>query len=301
MSPDTVQAWLGRAAELLKAAGVDEPRFEARLLLANAAGWSTEAALAHRRGSLPQAIARRADAMLERRRQRQPTSQILGRREFWGLEFEVTPEVLDPRPDSETVVTAALKNIGNRAAPLRVLDLGTGTGCLLLALVSELPNAQGLGVDLSPAAVQIAQANSLRLGLSHRAQFVIGNWGGGLSENFDVIIANPPYVPSAEIAGLQPEVSRWEPRIALDGGADGLDAYRRLAPEIARRLVKDGFAALEIGSTQASAVEEICARSGLVVRSCMQDLAGRDRCLILEGSINGVEKNSWKNDASRLG
>jgi release factor glutamine methyltransferase len=239
--------------------------------------------------------------MLERRRQRQPASQILGTREFWGLEFAVSPEVLDPRPDSETLVSAALGGIGNRAAPLRVLDLGTGTGCLLLALLSELPNARGLGVDVSPAAIRVAEANCLRLGLSSRAELRIGNWGESLSERFDLIIANPPYLSSEDIAGLQPEVARWEPRVALDGGADGLDAYRKLMPEIARLLVNDGFAAVEIGWTQAAAVKAICQVAGLAVRSCVRDLAGRERCLVIDHGVVGTEKNSWKNDVSRLG
>jgi len=300
MSALTVQAWVARAAELLGAAGVDEPRFEARLLLAAAAGWSAETALGHRSESLPEDIVQRADSMLERRRQRQPVSQILGTREFWGLEFEVTPEVLDPRPDSETVVTTALGCIGDCAAPLRILDLGTGTGCLLLALLSELPNARGLGVDVSSAAAQVAQANATRLELADRARFVVGNWGEGLSGAFDVILANPPYVPSAEIAGLQPEVARWEPRIALDGGADGLDGYRKLALQIARLLSEDGFAAVEIGWDQAAAIQTLCAGSGLAVRNCARDLAGRDRCLVIGRSAAG-QKNSWKNGVSRLG
>jgi release factor glutamine methyltransferase len=301
MSTETVEAWLTRAAGLLRGAGVDDPRFEARLLLAGAAGWGAEGTLAHRREALSDDLARRADAMLERRRQRQPASQILGTREFWGLEFEVTPEVLDPRADSETVVTAALEVIGNRAVPLRVLDMGTGTGCLLLALLSELPNARGLGVDVSPPALEIAQANSVRLEFSHRTKFAIGNWGEGLSESFDVIIANPPYIPTEEIAKLQPEVARWEPRVALDGGADGLDAYRKLAPEIARLLVNDGFAVVEIDSRQVAAVSALCQGAGLAVRRCVRDLAGRERCLMIEKDIIGAKKNSWKNDLSRLG
>ncbi len=281
MSPQTVETWLGHAAALLGAAGVEEPRLEARLLLAGAAGWTAETMLSRRREQIPEEIARRADRMVERRRQRQPASQILGRREFWGLEFEVTPEVLDPRPDSETVVAAALARVGNRAAPLRVLDFGTGTGCLLIALLSELPNALGLGIDVSPAAVLVARANAERLGFSSRARFATGDWGQGLIESVDVVLANPPYIPRAEVVRLQPEVARWEPWLALDGGEDGLDAYRRLAPDIARLLAPDGFAAVEIGINQAPSVGGICAGSGLVVVERGRDLGGRDRCLIL--------------------
>jgi len=284
MNALTVEAWLGRAADLLKAAGVEEPRLEARLLLAGAAGWTAETTLSRRRERIPEEIALHADRMVERRRRRQPASHILGRREFWGLEFEVTREVLDPRPDSETVVAAALARIGTRAAPLRVVDFGTGTGCLLLALLSELPNAQGLGVDLSPAAIRIARANADRLGLSARARFAQGDWGEGLAEGVDVILSNPPYIPRAEIALLQPEVACWEPRLALDGGEDGLEAYRRLAPEIARLLAPQGFAAVEIGWNQAAAVAAICARSRLSVRDRERDLGGHHRCLILARS-----------------
>ena len=294
MSAETVEAWLGRAAALLQAAGVEEPRWEARLLLAGAAGWTAETTLSRRREPVPDEIAQRADRMVDRRRQRQPASQILGRREFWGLEFEVTREVLDPRPDSETVVAAALARIGARRAPLRVVDLGTGTGCLLLALLSELPNAQGLGIDASPAAVRIARANAERLGVSDRARFATGDWGEGLSEGVDVILTNPPYIPRAGIDRLQPEVALWEPRAALDGGADGLDAYRRLAPHIARLLAPAGYATVEIGVNQAETVGAICAASGLAVLGRERDLGGRDRCLVLARKSSRSKKTVGK-------
>jgi release factor glutamine methyltransferase len=281
MNAQTVEDWLGRAAGLLAEAGIEEPRLEARLLLADAAGWPPETIFARRGEPMGPEAARRADAMLERRRRRQPASHILGRREFWGMEFEVTPDVLDPRPDSETLVSAALGRIGNRAAPLRVLDLGTGTGCLLLAVLSELSNARGLGVDLSPAAIRIASANAKRLGLNGRARFTTGDWAQGLSEEFDIILSNPPYIPTGEIGRLQPEVALWEPRLALDGGADGLGAYRRILLEAARLLDRRGFAAVEIGWDQAEAVRAIGRQAGLCVLDCVGDLGGRDRCLVL--------------------
>jgi release factor glutamine methyltransferase len=279
--PERVEAWLDRAAGLLAEAGVEEPRLEARLLLAGAAGWAPEAILARRSEPVPEEILLRADAMLERRARREPASHIFGRREFWGLEFQVTSEVLDPRPDSETLIEAALARIGNRAAPLRVLDLGTGTGCLLLAILNELPYARGLGIDLSPAALRVAEANAARLGLSERAAFALGAWGHGLAEEFDLILVNPPYIPSGELDGLQPEVARWEPRLALDGGRDGLEAYRRMTPDLARLLAPSGFAAVEIGLGQAAEVGSICARSGLRILDCARDLGGRGRCLLL--------------------
>lgn len=282
MSAGTVEAWLARAAALLAEAGIEEARLEARLLLAEAGGWPPEALLSRRADRLAEETRFRAEAMLERRRRREPAAHILGRREFRGLEFEVTPDVLDPRPDSETVIEAALLRIGNRDASLRVLDLGTGTGCLLLAALSELPDARGLGVDLSAAAIEVATSNARRLGLARRARFVVGDWGKGLSKGFDVILCNPPYVPAGEIAGLQPEVALWEPTLALSGGEDGLDAYRRLAPEVARLLLPGGFAAVEIGQDQGAAVGAIGDRAGLSVSRCVKDLGGRDRCLIWE-------------------
>ena len=281
MTGETVASWLGRAAGLLAEAGIEEPRLEARLLLAGAAGWPPEAIFGRRSEPMTAEAALRADAMLERRRRRQPASHILGRREFWGMEFEVTPDVLDPRPDSETIVSAALGRIGNRAAQLRVLDLGTGTGCLLLAVLSELPNACGLGVDLSPAVVRVASANAKRLGLNGRARFTTGDWTQGLSDEFDVILSNPPYIPTGEIGRLQPEVALWEPRLALDGGADGLGGYRRILPEVPRLLDGTGFAAVEIGWDQAEAIGAIGRQAGLCVLDCVGDLGGRNRCLVL--------------------
>jgi release factor glutamine methyltransferase len=294
MSPESVQAWLGRAASLLAKAGIEEPRFEARLLLAEAAGWPAEAIVSRQNQLLSQEAARRAEALLERRRLRQPASQILGRREFWGMEFEVRPEALDPRPDSETVVTAALAQITNRTAPFRILDLGTGTGCLLLALLSELPNARGVGLDVSEAAARLARANAERFDLSSRAQFVVGDWGEGLAGEFDVIVSNPPYVPTAAIDGLQPEVASWEPRLALDGGRDGLESYRKLGARIAGLLHPKGFAAIEIGWDQASEVGAICARYGLSVLHCTQDLGGRDRCLLVAAGRPKAKKTVGK-------
>ncbi|HXV23331.1 MAG TPA: peptide chain release factor N(5)-glutamine methyltransferase [Alphaproteobacteria bacterium] len=302
MSHENVQSWLVRAAALLAEAGIEDSRFEARLLLAEAAGWPAETIIARHGQHLPEDAVRRAEMLLQRRCRRQPASHILGRREFWGMEFEVRPEALDPRPDSETVVAAALAQIGNRAVPFRVLDFGTGTGCLLLALLSELPNARGVGLDLSEAAARLARANAERLGLSSRAQFVVGDWGEGLAGEFDVIVSNPPYVPTAAIGRLQPEVALWEPRLALDGGKDGLEAYRKLGTWIAGLLHPNGFAAIEIGWDQASAVGGIVGRSGLTVLCRAQDLGGRDRCLLLGHGHSRAKKQLEKGGLpSRVG
>jgi release factor glutamine methyltransferase len=295
MTCERVDAWLARAAGRLAGAGLDEPRFEARLLLAHALGWSAESVLRHASDLLSGETLRRADALVERRRRREPAAHILGRREFWGLEFQVTPDVLDPRPDSETLIEAALAEIGGRDAPLRIVDLGTGTGCLMLSLLSMLPNATGLGVDLSAAAVEVARRNADRLGLGDRARFRIGAWGEGVPPGCDLVVANPPYIPTAEIDRLQAEVAMWEPRLALDGGADGLAAYRSLFPAIAGMLRPDGFAAVEIGAEQGDDAAALAAASGLGLRRRVRDLGGRDRCLILALRASGPKKQLEKN------
>jgi release factor glutamine methyltransferase len=257
------------AAARLASAGIESPEREARLL----------------QRYFPEA----ADfaAALARRVAREPMSHILGRREFWSLEFAVTSAVLDPRPDSETLVEAVLAALPERTRPYRLLDLGTGSGCLLLALLSELPHATGLGIDASAAALDVARANAARLGLADRARFAPGDWAQGLDGLFDVIVANPPYIPTAEIAALQPEVALWEPRAALDGGPDGLAAYRTLVPALPRHLAEEGLAAIEIGADQAAAVGEIARESGLDA-AIRRDLAGHDRCLILRKSKKNI-------------
>ena len=254
------------------------------------------AVLAHGSETLPADIARRADAMVERRRAREPAAHILGRREFWGLEFEVTAAVLDPRPDSETLIEAALAQIADRAAPLRIVDLGTGTGCLLLALLSALANARGLGVDVSPQAVELARRNAARLGLSGRASFSISDWGAGVEPGAEIVLANPPYIRTGEIEGLQPEVALWEPRLALDGGSDGLGSYRRLIPAIAGLLApRRDLPRSKSGRDQAAPVGRLAADCGLSVERTLPDLGGRDRCLILRRPGSQSKKQLEKN------
>lgn len=261
------------------AAGVPSPRSDARLLLRAALDRSAEALI---RDSLAPVASDETDlffSWIARRCQREPVSRILGKREFWSLDFAVAPETLDPRPDSETVVEAALDRCHDRAKPLRVLDLGTGSGCLLLAVLSELPLATGVGTDIAEGAVAAAARNAVRHGLSERASFLCTDWDADIDGQFELILSNPPYVASSEIDGLQPEVSLWEPRTALDGGTDGLDAYRRLAPAIAGRLAPGGVAFLEIGTGQDKPVERIMAAEGLARFARKADLGGIVRCL----------------------
>lgn len=280
-SPATIGSATMAAATRLAQAGVAEPRRDARLLVAHALSVGMEIVLGFPERRLTDEEALRLETIVVLRAQRRPMAQILGRREFWSLSFEVTADTLDPRPDSECLVETVLAHVPDRDAPLRILDLGTGTGCLLLAILSELPRATGLGVDIKPAACAVAARNAAALGLEARANFAVGNWAQNLTPGFDLIVTNPPYIPDAELDGLEPEVARFEPRTALCGGADGLDAYRALAPEIARLLASRGRAVIEIGAGQAGPVEGILSTAGLVCLGKGFDLAKRERCLVV--------------------
>ncbi|MGH7122785.1 MAG: peptide chain release factor N(5)-glutamine methyltransferase [Stellaceae bacterium] len=273
---------LAKAAADLSAAGVPDARREARLLMASALGWDTARVLGFPEAELTPAATARLEALLQRRRAREPISRILGHREFWSLRFELSPDTLDPRADSETLIEAVLAALDDRSRAYRVLDLGTGSGCLLLALLSELPHAVGIGIDISSGAIETARRNAAGLGLAGRAGFLREDWSDGLSGQWDVILANPPYIASAEIDRLAPEVARFEPKLALDGGVDGLMAYRALAPKIARVLAPStGLAAIEVGAGQAQKVTGIMAEAGLALRAVRHDLNGVDRCLVL--------------------
>jgi release factor glutamine methyltransferase len=265
----------------LSDAGVPEPRLDARLLLAHAAEVAPQTILLNPERALSSAARARLDALVRRRLDREPVSRILGRRAFWTLDLALSPATLDPRPDSETLIEAVLAALPDKTLSRRVLDLGTGTGCLLLALLSEWPAATGLGIDVAPDAIATAEGNARSAGVEARARFARGDWGTGLDGPYDVIVSNPPYIPTGTIANLMPEVARHDPLAALDGGPDGLAAYRRLAPDLARMLALEGLAVLEHGEGQADAVAEIMGGHGLVERGRRADLAGRQRCLLL--------------------
>lgn len=264
----------------LAKAGIDGAAREVRLLLQAAAGIPIATQIAFPERTIEIAAAARFDVLLERRARREPMAHILGQREFWSLAFKVTADTLDPRPDSETLVQAVLDQLPDRSAALRLIDFGTGTGCLLLALLHELPNATGAGVDVSAAALAVATENANALGLAQRTSFHRSDWDDGLASGFDIVLSNPPYIPSEDIAGLQPEIASYEPRLALDGGPDGLDAYRRLGPATARLLVPDGLAAFEIGIGQGESVRRIMAAAGLRHITTARDLAAVERSLL---------------------
>lgn len=271
----TVREALRRGAARLAASGVDNPRLDARLLLARAIGLDQAALLAGPDRAFDPAC---YEALLARRVAREPLAYILGTQEFWSLPFLVSPATLIPRPDSETVVETALDA---HPAPGRVLDLGTGTGCLLLAVLHERPDAWGVGVDRAPDAARLATANAATLGLSDRAAFVAGDWGAALGGRFDIVLSNPPYVAASELITLQPEVAKWEPRRALDGGGDGLDAYRALAAMLPGLLAPGGSAVLEVGAGQAGAVVALAEAARLRLAAERADLSGTVRALQL--------------------
>ncbi len=256
----------------------DDPASEARLLLAAAGGLRPVDLIGAPDAPLG-AAAPQVEAFAARRAAGEPLSRIVGRREFWSLSLAISPDALDPRPETETIVEAALARFANRRAEaLRVLDLGVGSGALLCAILTELPAARGIGVDFSEGAARIARANVEALGLGNRAEIRVGDWGAGLHGPFDLIVANPPYVRSGEIAGLAREVRDHDPRLALDGGEDGLEAYRAILPEIARLLApSSGWFFLEVGAGQAEAVADIATRAGLADMAILPDLAGVPR------------------------
>ena len=250
---------------------------DARLLVEAASGASRVDIITdpHRQLSEDQALA--LEALVARREKREPVSHILGARGFWKIMLKVTPDVLTPRPDTESLLDVLLPKIPADRA-VSVLDLGVGSGAILLAILSERPAARGLGVDVSAEAVAVARENAANLGLSSRVALLRGDWTAGLaSDSFDVVVANPPYIPTGELAGLAPEVRDHEPWLALDGGADGLDAFRALAPQAIRVLRPGGVFAVEIGLGQGAAVERLFQDVGAVSVSIHNDLTDRPR------------------------
>jgi release factor glutamine methyltransferase len=268
------------AGARLAAAGIAEPRHEARLILALALGIEPATLLGWPERLVEPKLAAAAAALIDRRAKGEPFSRLRGKREFWSLDFALSPDTLDPRPDSETLIVAALADIPDRAAALRVIDFGTGTGCLLLALLSELPNATGIGIDIAPGAVAVAAANAAALGMAGRAEFRTGPWDTRIERPADVILANPPYIPTSEMGRLPPEVLAFDPRAALDGGADGLSAYRALGAAIRGLLGPAGKAYIELGAGQGLQVARVLGEARLTIRALCRDLAGIERCVV---------------------
>lgn len=283
MSEDaSYNALLRDTAVALTAAGIDNVRFEARLLLSHATGLTIEQLISRGPDPAPAAAIAAVRELTARRVRREPMAYILGEREFWGLPFKVSPAVLIPRPDSETVIETVIDLLPDRDRKLRILDLGLGSGCLLLTLLREYPQAIGVGIDASEPALAVARANAGALGVAPRARLSMGDWRQAgwtdrLEGPFDLLVSNPPYIESAAVEGLMPEVAAHEPRLALDGGADGLAAYRYIAAASPSLLVPGGWAIVEGGEGQAPGIAALFAAAGLAPQPARKDLGGIER------------------------
>jgi release factor glutamine methyltransferase len=275
-------ALLRDTAIALTAAGIDNVRFEARLLLSRATGLTIEQLIARGPDPAPPTAVAALRELTARRVRREPMAYILGEREFWGLPFKVSPAVLIPRPDSETVIETVLDLLPDRDTKLRILDLGLGSGCLLLTLLREYRQATGVGIDASEAALAVARANAEALGVAPRARLATGDWRQAgwmdrLDGPFDLLVSNPPYIESAALEGLMPEVARHEPRLALDGGADGLAAYRIIAAASPALVGPGGWAVVEAGEGQVPTIVSLFAAAGLAPGPVRADLGGIER------------------------
>lgn len=287
MPPDSIRALLVQAGQRLKEAGCDTPDLDARLLFQAATRLSREDIILDPGRKIPEEEIRHFEAAIMRRMGREPVSRILGEREFYGRRFRVTLATLDPRPDTETLVEAALALM---PAGARLLDLGTGTGAIAVTLLAERPDATAVATDLSQEALGVARENAERAGVAQRLRLIHGSWFAPVTEVFDIIVSNPPYIPSDDIAGLSPDVRNFDPVLALAGGADGLDPYRAIAPRAASHLAADGHLLVEIGAGQAEQVEAIFGASGFSKAERHADLAGHVRCLAFRRPAGRPEK-----------
>lgn len=267
------------AVAQLRQANIPQPMLDARILICHALGVPDTLLLAEPSRAVTNSEWAVVDALLRRRMQREPVAKIIGYKEFWSLDFEVGPHTLDPRPDSETLVEIALRTEPATHSAPYVLDLGTGTGCLLLSVLDAWPNARGIGVDIDSSALSVARNNAVRLGLAGRTSFVRANWAAPIAAKFNLVLINPPYIETRKIPTLEPEVAQYEAQSALDGGADGLAAYRDIAEKLAPLLEDDGRAIIEIGDDQQTEVCSILTDAGLHVVGVEKDLAGVSRCV----------------------
>jgi release factor glutamine methyltransferase len=278
-----VDAARRKLAERFRNGAIDSAELDARLLTGDALGLDLTGLIAAASRVLSASESDRLESFAQRRLAGEPVARILGHKEFWGLSLQLSPATLVPRPDTETVVELALEILRANGAsdrPLRIADLGTGSGAILLALLSELPQTQGCGTDISTAALQIAAANAARTGLADRATFIACDYANGLAGSFDLIVSNPPYIRSSDIAGLATEVRQHDPLAALDGGPDGLDAYRALIPQAACLLAPGAALVVEAGQGQSRDIEALMTAAGLTRgRHPKADLAGIQRAV----------------------
>ncbi len=289
LGTDSVGDVLAGAASVLKAAGIETPQLDAALLLAHTLGMPRERLLLEQGRVLNSNELSGFEHLVLRRSKHEPVAYIIEKKEFWSLDFIVTYDTLIPRPDSEILVEAALKRAKNIAHTLArpltlldigILDIGVGTGCLLIALLRELPSAQGLGVDVSVPALDVAGKNARTHGVLDRVQFIKSNWCDKVEGKFDMIISNPPYIPRNDYTHLMKDITDYEPYTALVSGEDGLDSYRAISRQVGSRLKSGGYVLFEIGQGQAEAVAELLHENNLAVEEIKKDLAGVQRCVI---------------------
>ncbi|MEP9373065.1 peptide chain release factor N(5)-glutamine methyltransferase [Mesorhizobium sp. KR1-2] len=294
--PDAAERTLGRTLRAARArlaeAGIEDPALDARLIVEHFSGTTRTDAIASPDRLLGEAASNAIEAALRRREAGEPVHRILGFREFYGLKLSLSPETLEPRPDTETLVDMALpfaREAAVREGGCRILDLGTGTGAIALALLSQVPQAAAVGVDVSQDALATARRNAEQLGLGGRFVALESSWFAKISGRFHLIVSNPPYIRSQDIEALQPEVRGFDPRRALDGGADGLEAYRIIAAGAAAYLEDGGTVALEIGFDQKASVTDIFDKVGFGLIAAGQDLAGNDRVLLFGNRIKALQ------------
>ncbi len=284
--PETAGAWLRAASDALAAAGKETPALDARMLLLDGLRIPHSVIIADPELVLTQQECAHVKELVDRRLAGEPVSRILGVREFWGRKFQVNPDVLDPRPDTETLIEAVLE-FGDQDTPIRFLEIGTGSGCIAVTLLAERKNWIGTATDISPAALEVAQANAKHHSVAERLSLVETSWADAVDGCFDVICSNPPYIPSDELSGLAPEVRDHDPRLALDGGNDGLDAYRAIAKTAPKLLAAGGMMMLEIGADQKNDVQKAMERAHLRHIRTKRDLAGHDRVVIVQHDETG--------------
>lgn len=283
----TIASALAAARQRLRAAEIESAALDARMLLGKATGLDTSALIAGSGNTLSAKTIAAFDALCDRRVRHEPVACILGTKEFRGLSFSLNEATLVPRPETEILVDAGLDVAGKTPGrPLRICDLGTGSGAILIALISELDHATGVGVDISGSALAIALANARRHGVADRIRFIHGDFSISLGETFDMVVANPPYIRQGDLAGLDREVRDYDPALALDGGSDGLAAFRVIAARLPALLKPGGTALVEIGAGQADSVTALFAGQGLEIRAIRPDLAGIERVVVAEKSVD---------------
>lgn len=277
---------LADASFRLRSSGIQSNSLDARLLLSFVLGYSQEKLLANPDLLINKKRQDDFQKLVKRRAEREPISQLIGKREFFGQDFTVNSSVLDPRPDSEVLVESVLEYFPDTRSNLKLLELGVGSGCLILSILGKFPNFSGVAVDIKQEALEVAKTNSKLLKLSERIKFIRSDWFAKLKKDivgFDLIISNPPYIPTAQISDLQPEIVKYEPRIALDGGLDGLECYRKISKEVSFFLKDSGYLFIEIGFNQEHSITKIFEfESGLKLISSKKDLSGITRCLIFK-------------------